>query len=373
MPFSSKPHESIILILDVQSSLSKGILFLQREGVQPEILFSHSSPIPFREGEKSDFIVRTAMKAVSESVQASLRYLHGVKEIDPEVPQKISAVHYVLSSPWMLSQAKKVTTALVNDKLVHKDMVMKVVADERAKMVEGRKDVAVVEEKIFDIRLNGYPVADWHGKQADELSISFVTSVAGTKMIEKLKQACEHVVRTKDIHFHSSLLLQHIGFAHVYPENGPYTLVRVHGELTDIAGIDGDSCTFLGTYPIGTKTVLRSLAKAAGTDEHAAESMINMRASGASSDASGTAGSAHAAALSRMHDSWLAQLEDSLKTGALSPHQVANIVVSALEREKSFIRSLKERFTGSRVESMPVDDATLYAIALGVVDLGSFS
>ena len=82
-----------------------------------------------------------------------------------------------------------VTEAFVNDLLVkeEKDFMNRL-------SVDGQREVHynLLEHKIIEIRLNGYPTSDPYGKQATEIELSIFTSVSPKRVHEKIKNLILH-------------------------------------------------------------------------------------------------------------------------------------------------------------------------------------
>ena len=389
MLFSNGKKDEVILILDVQSSLVRAALILEETGKKPYVLFIHNDAIPFQENSDSTLLIKATIEAVSRSIDEILRYLHTVGrangptlEGSRQIPWKISAVHYVLSSPWILSEAKRIAVQFPQQKIITNGMVFEMVRNEREKLaadVDAKNKVTVVEEKIFNVELNGYPISNWHGKSAISLDVSFVTSISGIRTVDRFKDICRHVVRAHNIHFHSSLLLQHIGLSQIFPERESYAIVHVHSEITDVVLVDKRSCIFFGTYPFGTKSILRAVAGESGTDLRTADSSINLQSSGIIDKKLDM----NSSIVNKQYESWVDQL---LKTVARAPIQFGPqlpIVVSAPERQNDFEQILKQKIPRSKVEALKIEeiithatfDTTvdrllmvgLYAIALGTL------
>ena len=214
MLFSGSQNE-LMLVIDVQSSIVRGSLVHVRAAAVPAILYSHDVMIPFKQGGGSTYLIQMALRAVEEIVQASRARIQSESNPD-EIPKHISSVHYVLSSPWVVSQAKTLSMVFKEETMISRAYVSGMIWEERAKMTaNAADDIRVIEEKVFDVRLNGYSVASWESRHTKELGISFVVSIAGGRMIDKFIESVSGLVRHTDhVFFHSSLFLQ-IGRAHV--------------------------------------------------------------------------------------------------------------------------------------------------------------
>jgi cell division ATPase FtsA len=268
-----------------------------------------------------------------------------------DLPHHVSSVHYVLSSPWVISQAKKISMSFKEDTAISRAYVAGIIWEERAKMTNNTiDDISVIEEKVFDVRLNGYSVSSWESKHTRELGISFVVSVAGNRMIDLFVKACENIVHNKKyVHFHSSLFLQHIGIQKISPNLSNYALIHIHGELTDIAIIHTRECSFFGSYPFGIRTIIRSIAKKTKTTDDVAESTLNLVMSG---DTDVTKFKEETSIIENMKQGWIGELGKLLKTSSTLETVPSHVIISADIYEDFFFNSFKSAYPQSSLESL---------------------
>ncbi len=363
MLFSSRKNDGLVLILDVQSSIVRSALILEKTGGNPHILYTSSVPVSYRKSVDSRTIISATVKATTHTIDGVMRFLYkrngapceGTSNDLIRLPRKISAVHYILSSPWILSEAKRSDSTFDKEETITHDMVFKMIRDERERLaaeVKASDKTTVVEEKIFNVELNGYPISNWQGKMAKSLSVSFVTSISGTRMVERFKEMCAHIVHGHDVYFHSSLLMQHIGIGQIFPDKDTYAILHIHGEITDIIEIGKHACTFFGTYPIGTQTVVRAFARAGRIGIHAAESSLNLHGTSMLVEKTGK----NALHIKKAYEPWLEQLDRSLKIGHIDVDAPTEVIVGAMERQNDFVELLKQRYPKMKVEILKIEE-----------------
>ena len=276
MLFSSRPKDELILIFDVQSSVVCCSLVLTKSGAAPEVLFTLDQDIPYKKGARSSYLIKMVLRAISEIIESVLRF-KSLRSSGTDALGPITAVHYVLSSPWAISQGRMLSSSFAEDAEMTHAKMMGILSEERKRFLpETSEQIQIIEEKIFDVRINGYSVASWEGKKARQIEISYVTSIAGSGMIQRFQAACAHIVPENKVFFHSSLLLQHVGIRHRLPNLSSYTLVHIHGELTDVVVVEHNSCVFFGSYPLGIRGIIRKVAHGTKTDDQAADSLISL-------------------------------------------------------------------------------------------------
>ncbi len=356
--FFSRSKGEVQLILDIQSSIVRGTLVHTLEGQSPRVLCTSNIDIPFKARSRSSYLVKAALKAVSDTIQGSLRYLQS-RSPEDLIPRNISSIHYVLSSPWILSQAKTLTLSFDTETDIDREYIMKLVADERAKLTEKHTDVSIVEEKVFDVRLNGYSIPSWESRQTRELAVSFVVSVAGTRTIDRFIEAGDVAVRKSQIHFHSSLFLQHTAIQKVMPSYANYALVHVHGELTDVAIIHNHSCVFFGSYPFGINSVIRNIAEEGKIDPQTAESVLTMSVHG---HLDGVHAKSEKIIIDNMSQGWIGEFRKLMKTNTPSTVLPHEIIISARSHEDFFLKSFTEAYPHAEIKPLSIEDIKKHVV-----------
>ena len=350
MLFSTSQDE-LFLIIDVQSSIVRGTLVQVRPSALPLVLFTHNVEIPYKTHAHSDYLIKMAMKAVSETLDQAARHVHTRSALEP-IPKKISSIHYVLSSPWIVSQAKTLSLSFTEDTPISRAYIMGMIWEERKKMSASSEDVSVIEEKVFDVRLNGYSVSSWESRRTRLLDVSFVVSVAGTRMIDKFVHACDHLVHKQKVFFHSSLFLQHIGIEKIIPDSSTYALIHIHGELTDIAIIHAQSCTFFGSYPFGIHSIVRTIARETKINDTSADSLLSMATQGQLDVAHATK---ELSIIDDMNKGWIGEFRKLLKTSSALGSLPHHIIISAHSHEDFFLNSFKQAYPESFLELLSID------------------
>lgn len=360
MSLFSKQHSSLALLLDVQSSIVRGILVNFQKPNKPEFIFSYAAEIPFKSGTNSGYLVKMTIKAVTETIEASLRELSLRKSsgIRDSFPNKINQVHYILSSPWIVSQARTIAVSLKKKEKITKEKIRAIIAEERQKLTNNETDnISVIEEKVFDVYMNGYSVPNWEGLSTDKLEVSFVVSVAGSTMIKNLKDITHRIVSENKVHFHSSLLLQNIGIQKIVPNRSDYSLIHVHGELTDVVVIKNHACVFFGSFPIGIRNIIREIANRNKTDEHAAESLLTLYLN---NHLDPSHAMENQKVIEEVSANWTTELENLFKKFDIESLLPKDTIISAHSHDEYFINIFKKYRTNSIIDMLEFEDIKPY-------------
>ncbi|MCX6719343.1 MAG: hypothetical protein NTZ38_03145 [Candidatus Taylorbacteria bacterium] len=264
--------------MDIQSSIVRSSLVLLKQGSIPHIFSMNEWAVPYRHNSGSAQLIESTLKLISEAVTTGGRILHEKhSEKGSILPKHISEIHFVLSSPWIISMARTITERFSKPMTATKRLVSDIIARERARDIShDDSNIEMIEEKIFDVRLNGYSVSRWEDKITDKLDISFATSVAGSDTMNYLRAICSHIIPAKRIHLHSSLLLQYIGIFSILPDQKDYILIHIHGELTDVVIVEHGTCLFFGSFPKGINNILHAVAVATHSTAKIADSLLTL-------------------------------------------------------------------------------------------------
>src|SRR5574343_810375 len=133
--FSFHKDNELVLILDVQSSIIRGALVHITKDSKPSIIFTHNVIIPYKPHARSGYLVKMALRGISETIDTLQRNLHlRIHEPENNIPKKISRVQFVLSSPWIASQAKTVSLSFDKENLINKKNIMELISSKRTKL-----------------------------------------------------------------------------------------------------------------------------------------------------------------------------------------------------------------------------------------------
>jgi hypothetical protein len=273
MLFSARKKEKkVFLIVDVQSVLIRSTLVLDDD--VPTILSTYNKTIYSKARLGSDRMLKVLETTITEINQHANMF---ISEYEGGIYKHINTVHIVLSSPWILSRAETLDHIFEKETEVTRELIDELITgqhDDSTELVDS-KNTEIIEQKIFGVNINGYPISDWQGKFAKRLSITSVNSISGQMIIKIIKNIFSDYGRS-DLQFHSALLLQYIAMQNILPSLSTYVLVHVHGELTDITITQNNSCKFFGSYPIGVHTLVRKIANKRSVSNYIAESELTL-------------------------------------------------------------------------------------------------
>ena len=273
---------STSLILEIQSGLINAAIVsatsttsVVTSGVSAPARILHfvSVPIAGAPHASTSRLLVSMNKALSQALQ-SLPNVHVVSRAD-----------CILSSPWIVSRTKSLTVTFPKDTLITKKLIGTSIVPEREAMLRSAAgngggtptELTPIEQKIFEIKINGYPTADITSKKGRELGIYFAVSMSTETIIETIRDtALRHVSPpvARRMAYHSSILLGYAASRETTGAETNYILGHIHGELSDIALVEKGITTLIASFPFGYSSLIRETSKALGEPLAATRSKI---------------------------------------------------------------------------------------------------
>ncbi len=221
----------VSLVIDIQSDVVEGSLIkFPPKGTSrmPHILYSASLHIPRKHHTDEDYLVKTMVRTLEE---LSLGISRELPRLSPE---PVESIHYILSTPWAVSQTK---TGKIDE-----------------------PGTVVIEQKVFGL----------------DPEVSSAFTLSSEKIIRKIQAAVTAHLRIKKEFFHSAILLQYLTSRTMMGDGGEYCVLHIHGEHTDVVVVKKGLTPFLATFPTGTSTLVRNMSHAMKSSYEAASSSIKM-------------------------------------------------------------------------------------------------
>jgi hypothetical protein len=262
--FSNKKNGVLSIILDIQSGLVRGALISSKSNEPTRILsvvtkaYSGKTTIV-----NTDHLIKKNLKLVSEVIEHLSRDARG---------HKISTITYMLSSPWIFSRLKTIKVNYTSETEITIKIVRDIVKNEMKN--DEKFDTKLIEQNIFEIKLNGYPTADFEGRRAHMLELSLSTSFSSTAFLDKVKTAVSKHLFIKHHEFHSALLMQYTAIREILKDKHEYIYIHTHNELTDMIIIKDGLCKHIASFPFGVQTMLRKVAVATKSSIESSDSLL---------------------------------------------------------------------------------------------------
>lgn len=265
--FSNNKMGDLSIVVDIQSSLVRGALYYEgNDGKKHIISVVTKSYLNKNTITKSEQLIKKNIKLISDVIE------HLVKESQG---MPILNINYILSSPWIFSKLKTVKVDYEKETKIDSDIISEIINDElkNETAVNGTK---AIEQKIFEIKLNGYPTSAFEEKKAHLLEVSISTSFSMNNFLDKVQVAVSRHIHIKNHTFHSALLLQYEALREVLDDKSEFIYIHIHNELTDMIIVKNGLCKHISSFPFGIATLLRKMAQKSGESVESSDSLLSL-------------------------------------------------------------------------------------------------
>lgn len=239
-----------ILILDIDSS-TLGACILELAD-SPTI--SHVQRIPVGTGQSFEpgaFI--PALKEALTTLVPSYARLY----------PKLTSVAVVSASPWFEASVKGLTTKAEKPVKVNQASIKKMVDDFRQKnpAASGR---TLLEALPITVEVNGYRTRVHNPVYGTSLSVTFYESFTDTSLYQMVLDTIHSSLAGATVEWHTTPLVYAETLLRISDEEHA-TVIDVGGEVTDIIILSHQRVAYVGSIPVGSRTIARAVAGKSGS------------------------------------------------------------------------------------------------------------
>lgn len=239
-----------ILILDIDSSTLGACILELAES--PTI--SHVQRVPVGTGQT--FEPGAFIPALKEALSA---LIPSYAKLYP----KLKTVAIVSASPWFEASVKGLTTKSEKPVKISASSIRKMVDDFRQKnpAASGR---TLLEALPITVEVNGYRTRVHNPVHGSTLAVTFYESFTDTKLYDIVRDTIHASLTGAEILWHTTPLVYAETLLRISDEEHA-TVVDVGGEVTDIIVLSHQRVAYVGSIPVGSKTIARAAAGKAGS------------------------------------------------------------------------------------------------------------
>ncbi|TAK57286.1 hypothetical protein EPO17_02410 [Patescibacteria group bacterium] len=293
--FQKQKDETISAVFEIGSGSVAGALVKLSSTEHPQLLYSYREAIPFQENLEHDRLVADMILAVEHVAKNlgddGLVHLNftGYRR------HRIHDIFYSFASPWVLSQTTVLDIKKETETVITKQLLDDLVAREQhsfEKLIkEGDSssvfdsDALMIEKKMIQVRLNGYPTDNPYKKTAHQIETAFCMSFVPADIMQKINTAVEKTFNFRKVTPHSFALLSYSALRDLFHTERDFIFVDVHGELTDVLVVKNGLLAHTFSFPFGTHTLIRKASRLLNLMPELAESSLRIHALGKNDDA----------------------------------------------------------------------------------------
>lgn len=221
-------------------------------------------------GRRELFVVRKKITngsnySFDDFLNKTLKTLHDVaSEVYLQSLITIDTIYCNVSAPWMSSQKRKVTytknkpfifTADLEKKLVEKELSISL----KKNLDYAQHDVALIDRQTVNIYGNGYAARKPLGTSMTDVCIHSLVSVMSRDTKKLFEEAIEKVFH-RDLVFVSNTFVSYQALRTRLPHTNDAIIMDISGELTEVLVVKKDNLVHIGSIPVGSNHVVRTLS-----------------------------------------------------------------------------------------------------------------
>lgn len=225
-----------------------------------------------------------------------------------------------LSSPFYVSQTKILNYENPKPFTFTKEFLGKISCDEAAKFLENHQslypeilsdDPILIENKIMQIRLNGYDIIKPFGKTANKAVLSQYLSLGSKKILKRLKEVIKASTNGSHVEFHSFMFSAYSSLRDLINNKDSFMFVDVGGELTDVAIVTEGVLQEGASYPYGKNSLIRQTVASLSTIHQEASTLLKLYVD---NNVHGRHDERLALVLAKAKEEWISQFKQTLGT-----------------------------------------------------------
>lgn len=266
------------LIFYIGNGVVKAALVLYEEKKTPTIISTRVRELPHFNERDREHLEKRILFEFGELVREFK--VENIKNLT-RYKYRIDSAFVLVSSPWYISETsvvkmKEQKPFLITENLLlsSKENIVKAYRDAH------EVDVAVLEQKIINIQLNGYPTNNPIKKKAETLDMTLFTSFARKTSLDQIKDTVDSYFHVKKIDVHSQSLVSFTVISDTWHDMSQYIIADVTSQLTELVCVRKGSLSEAYSFPKGKQFLVKSIADNMKVATEVAESLLKMRNDG---------------------------------------------------------------------------------------------
>lgn len=270
--FGARSHKRDVTLMFDVGNASIGAALVTFENEHPIIVYTSRVPIGFQQAINAKRFLSaatTTLETLCAKVQNEYIKTHGSTN-------KIKRVACTFASPWLFS--KPITINYQQEKAfaLTPEFVNHLVLEERDRFMasfvkEGKPPTArLIETHVTSTILNGYDITHIANQRGTEATIHTFFSAAAIEALQAFEKVIHTTFHINNISFSSFLFAYFNTIKDTYKQHENVICVDVTGEVTDILVTNRGTIANVSSFPLGTRTIARTIANDTGTPSDAA-------------------------------------------------------------------------------------------------------
>jgi hypothetical protein len=282
MNFFSKHKSSLNLVFDIRDSSISVAAARFEKGKKPELVLCKNAVIEYNEASDYKKYLASMLKTLDALVIDMIKNLRKIGNVE-----SIHQYLFFIGSPWSVSTTKLIKVLKdvpfeVNDALLGKIITSEEVsARKEIEQDLNEKNWAVLEEKIIQSKLNGYPVKKIFGRKITSLEVELFVSFTPHEIKNHISTFMDQKFGTHRMKYsNSSIIASYTFLKDFYPYKNNFLYIDIGSMVTDISIVRDGIIYGIASFPFGRKDVLKKALTATDMSEEIVLSYIHAKNDG---------------------------------------------------------------------------------------------
>ncbi len=263
-------ESSIDTVITIGSARVTGSLISTTRGGTHTIHYTSVSAYPLQDELDTERFTKAMLSALVEVAMDVAG--PGRKALTATLGKRpMGSVTCVFTAPWFAAQTRRVSMKRQKDFVVRAATIRELMEQEIAAFKDGPHDdgstlaatmehASVMDAEVIRTEVNGYATVAPEGKEAHMLTLTLYASVMSSAIIEKVRDIIAKTFHAESPTFLSSSLICYQGIErHLRPPEN-YTIIEIHGEITDVSLVTDGILLESSSFPQGNNSIIRAVA-----------------------------------------------------------------------------------------------------------------
>lgn len=286
-----KPADSqIATVIDIGgSSVGGAVVRLRRDG-KPTLLFARRERLNF-EHERRERLPEKILAALG-GILSELASYSAAEARAPKGAGKGRRVYVVFSSPWFAAKTKVLSVKKAKPFSVTEEFMNEILNNELKSFAHHPGSVLkgiwptvafkMLENRVVQVRLNGYETSRPVGKTASEADLTLFMSMVPDDFHVQVDRRVRENFRHKTVEYYTYSLLFFSVVRDKFFDENYFILLNVGGEVTDISVAKEGVIVETVTIPLGKNYIIYKIAHGLSVSPQLASSLIKLHSEGKS-------------------------------------------------------------------------------------------
>jgi cell division ATPase FtsA len=267
MGFFSKTKKSeFVALFDIGSGSVGGAMLLVSKNKKPVVISSMRKTFKLKSEIDSSVLMKDMLVTLNDVA----------KSIQKESGMVPDNVYSVLSSPWASASLRTIKRKRDEDFTFTQKYAKEIIEEDVAKFKKDNlKFDQIIDRRVVNVLLNGYPIDSPHGKRVKSAEIHLFLSMSSSGIIEKIEDVIMSTYH-RNVKFTSQMFSDFIVVRDIFDRVNDFIIIDVDEEVTEVSVMRDDYLVGTASMPFGKNTIIRKLASSMKKDIHETKSLFSL-------------------------------------------------------------------------------------------------